>query len=176
MYIYVLDALYPHPFYLYISNQRRIHTSSYYFACDQSIFMPATKDVYISPSCTSPAANEVYIRPHKVTSYRYLVVGCIFLWLLSYIWKLLDIIEIMSNCNTNSQGRTYLSTLQGFSKPLVAEIYIEIDMLQAKEFVCARQVNTVEDIALQNKQKGRIVTVLSMHLFAGMAVYFTFFS
>ena len=49
-------------------------------------------------------------------------------------------------------------------------------MLQTKEFACARQVKTVEDIALQNKQKGRIVTILSMHLFVGMAVYFIFFN
>ena len=97
--------------------------------------MPATKDVYIRPSCTSPAAIDVYIRPHKVT---FLVVGYIFLWLLSYIYKVLDIIEIMSNGNTNSQGRMYTSILQGFSKTLVAEVYIEIHMLQTKEFACAR--------------------------------------
>ena len=115
--------------------------------------MPATKDVYISPSCTSPATNDVYIRLHKVTFYRCLVVGCIFLWLLSYIYKPFDIIEIMSNCNTNNQRRIYTSILQGFSKNLVAEVYIEIHMLQTKEFACARQVKTVEDIALQNKQK-----------------------
>ena len=65
-----------------------------------------------------------------------------------------------------------MSILQGFSKTLVAEVYIEIHMLQTKEFACARQVKTVKDIALQNKQKGRIVTILSMHLFVGMAVYF----
>ena len=94
--------------------------------------MPATRDVYIRPSCTSPAANDVYIRPNKVTFYRYLVVGCVFLWLLSYIYKPLDIIEIMSNCNTNSQRRMYTSILQGFSKTLVAEVYIEIPMLQTK--------------------------------------------
>ena len=34
-----------------------------------------------------------------------LVVGYTFLWLLSYIYKALDMIEIMSNCNTNCQGR-----------------------------------------------------------------------
>ena len=39
------------------------------------------------------------------------------------------------------------------------------NMLQIKEFACARQVKTVEDTALQNKQKGRIVTILSKHLF-----------
>ena len=137
-YIYVLNALYPHPLYLHFSNQRRIYTFSYCFACDQNIFMPATKDVYIRPSCTSPAANNVYIRPHKVTFYRSLVVGCIFLWLLSYIYKALDIIEITSNCNTNSQGRIYTSILQGFSKTLVAEVYIEIHILQTKDFACAR--------------------------------------
>ena len=49
-------------------------------------------------------------------------------------------------------------------------------MLQTKEFACARQVKTVEDVALQNKQKGRIDTILRMHLFVGMAVYFIFFS
>ena len=54
-------------------------------------------------------------------------------------------------------------------------VYIEIHMLQTKEFACAIQVKIVEDIALQNKQKGRIVTILSMHLFSGMAVYFIFF-
>ena len=85
--------------------------------------------MYISPSCTLPAANNVYICSHKVTFYRCLVVRCIFLWLLSYIYKVLDIIEIMPNCNTNSQGRIYTSILQGFSKTLVAEVYIEIHML-----------------------------------------------
>ena len=49
-------------------------------------------------------------------------------------------------------------------------------MLQTKEFACARHVKTVEDIALENKRKGRIVTILSMQLFSGMAVYFIFFS
>ena len=110
--------------------------------------MPATKDVYIRPSWTSPAANDVYIRPHKVNFYICLVVRCIFLWLLSYIYKVLDITEIMSNCNTNSQGRIYMSMLQDLLKTLVAEVYIEIHMLQTKEFTCARQVKTVEDIAL----------------------------
>ena len=43
------------------------------FSCQQ----PRT---YIRPSCTSPAANDVYIRPHKVTYFRCLVVGCIFFW------------------------------------------------------------------------------------------------
>ena len=37
-------------------------------------------------------------------------------------------------------------------------------------------MKTEEDIEFQNKQKGRIVAILSMHLFAGMAVYFIFFS
>ena len=93
--------------------------------------MPATKDVYIRPSCTSPAANDVYIRPHKVTFYRCLVVGCIFFWLLNYIYKPLGIIEIMSNCDANSQGRIYTSILQGFSKTLVAVVYIDnIHLLQ----------------------------------------------
>ena len=82
----------------------------------------------------------------------------------------------MSNCNTKSQGRIYTSILQGFPKNLVAVVYIEIHMLQTKEFACAKQVKTVQDTALQNKQKGRISIILSMHLFAGMAVYFIFFS
>ena len=63
-----------------------------------------------------------------------------------------------------------MSILQGFSKTLVAEVCIEIHMLQTKEFACTRQVKTVEDIALQNKQKGRIVTMLSMHLLVWMTV------
>ena len=95
-------------------------------------FHASSKDVYICPSCTSPATNDVSIRPHKVTFYRCLVVGWIFLWLLSYIYKVLDIIETMSNCNTNSQGRIYMSILQDFSKTLVGEVYIEIHLLQAK--------------------------------------------
>ena len=69
-----------------------------------------------------------------------------------------------------------MSMLQDLLKTLVAEVYIEIHMLQTKDFACARQVKTVEDIALQNKQKSRTVTILSMHLFLGMAVCFIFFS
>ena len=46
-----------------------------------------------------------------------------------------------------------MSILQGFSKTLVAEVCVEIHMLKTKEFACARQVKTVENIALQNKQK-----------------------
>ena len=42
----------------------------------------------------------------------------------------------------------YTSILQGFSKTQVAEVYIEIQMLQTKDFACARQVKTVKDIAL----------------------------
>ena len=57
----------------------------------------------------------------------------------------------MSNCNTNNQGCIYTSILQGFSKTLVAELYIEIHMLQSKEFACMRQTKTVEDIAFKNK-------------------------
>ena len=110
--------------------------------------MPATKDVYVRPSCTTAAANDVYICLQKITFYRCLFVACIFLWVLSYTYKPLDIIEIMSNCNTNSQGRIYMSILQGFSKTLIAEVYIEIHMLQTKDFACARKVKTVEDIAL----------------------------
>ena len=41
-----------------------------------------------------------------------------------------------------------MSILQGFSKTQVAEVYIEIQMLQKKDFACARQVKTVKDIAL----------------------------
>ena len=93
-----------------------------------------------------------------------------------WMYIFLDIIEIISNCNTNSQGRIYTSILQDFSKTPAAEVYIEIHVLQTKEFACSRQVKTVEDIALQNKQKSRIATILSIHLFVGMAVYFIFFS
>ena len=82
----------------------------------------------------------------------------------------------MSICNTNSQGRIYTSILQGFPKSLVAEVYIEIHMLQTKEFACARQVKTVEDIALQNKQKVKIAKNFDMYLFAEIEVYFIFFS
>ena len=60
----------------------------------------------------------------------------------------LGIIEIMSNCNTNSQEHIYSPILQDFSKTLVAEVYIEIHILQTKEFACIRQVKTVEGIAL----------------------------
>ena len=63
----------------------------------------------------------------------------------------------MSNCTTSNQEHTYMSILQGFSKTLVAEVHIDIHMLQRKEFACVRQVKTVEDIALQNKQKGRSI-------------------
>ena len=128
-YIYVLDAVYSHPFCLLFSNQRRIYTYSYCFACDQNIFMPPTMYVCVRPSCTSPIANDIYIRLHKVTFYRCLVVGCVFLWLFSFIYKLLDM-EIMFNCNTNNQGRIYTSILQGVSKILFAEGYVEIHMLQ----------------------------------------------
>ena len=57
-----------------------------------------------------PRSQRIYIRLHKVTFERYLVVGCNFL----------DIIEIMSNCKTNTQGHIYTSILQGFSKSLVS--------------------------------------------------------
>ena len=56
----------------------------------------------------------------------------------------------------SNQRSYWLSILQGFSKTQVAEVYIEIHMLQRKEFAYARQVETVKDTALQNKQKGRI--------------------
>ena len=58
----------------------------------------------------------------------------------------------------------YASTLQCFSKTLVAEVYIEIHILQTKELAWARQVKTVKDIALQRKQKSRIVIILNMPL------------
>ena len=37
-------------------------------------------------------------------------------------------------------------------------------------------MKTIKDTTFQKKQKDRIVTILSMHLFARMAVYFMFFS
>ena len=132
---------------LHFNSWRLIYTSYYCFACDQNIFIPATKDVYIHPSSTSPAAKNVNIGPHQVTFYRCLVVAYILPWLLSYIYKPLIIIEIVSNCNNNSQVGSYTSILQGFSKTLVAEVYIEIHIQQTKEFGCMRQVNTVEEIA-----------------------------
>ena len=115
------------------STTKYVYIRPYCFTCDQNTFMPATKDVYRRPSYTLPGANDVYIRPHKVTFYRCLVVRCIFHWQLSYISTPLVIIEIMSNCNTNKQGRIYTSVLQGFSKTLVVDIYIEIHMLQRRE-------------------------------------------
>ena len=83
---------------------------------------------------------------------------------------------MMFNCNTNSQGCLCTSILQAFSKIPVVEVYIEIQMLQTKDSACARQVKTVEEIALQNKQKCRSATILSIHLFAATVVYFIFFS
>ena len=134
-YIYVPDALYTHPHYLHYSNQRRIYTSFYYFSCDQNIFMQATKDVFIRPPCTSAAANDVYIRPHIVTFYRYLVVGCIFLWLLSYIYKPFNIIEIMSNCNTNSQEHIYIRPYyNGFQRPWLLNIHWDSYSTNKKSF------------------------------------------
>ena len=50
----------------------------------------------------------------------------VFIWLLSYIYKTFDIIEIMSNCNTINQGRIN-GSIQGLSKTLVAKVYINID-------------------------------------------------
>ena len=67
-------------------------------------------------------------------------------------------LSIMSNCTTSNQGHIHMSILQGFSKTLVAEVHIDIHMLRRKEFACVRQVKTVEDIALQNKRKGRSIT------------------
>ena len=72
--------------WIFSNRQGLIYTSSYWFACHQNIFMPVTKYIFTLPSCTSSAANDVYIRPHKVTCYNFLVVRCIFLWLLSYFW------------------------------------------------------------------------------------------
>ena len=116
-----------------------------------SICTVATNEVYILPVTVSPATkmfsyhqprtyievfhvfhqqSTTHIRPHKITFYGYLVVGCIFLWLLSYIYKPLNMIEIMHNRNTNNEGRIY--TLQSFSKTFVPEGYIEIHMLQRK--------------------------------------------
>ena len=136
-YIYVFDAFYPHSLYLHCSSQKRIYTTSYCFTCNQHIFMPATKGVYVRPSYTLPAANVVYIRyirPHKVTFHKCLIVWCIFLWLISYICKPLDIIEIISNCNINNQGRIYTSTLQAFPKTLVTEVYW--DSYATKKRIC----------------------------------------
>ena len=167
-YIYVLHALYPHPLYLHFSNQRRIYTSSYSFECDQNIFMlatnnicySATKDVYIRPSCTLPAANDVYIRPHKINIYRFWLLDVYFFGCSVWTFGHLDL-SIMFNCTKNNQGCIYMSILQGFSKTLVPEVYIVIHMLQRKDFVCARQVKNVEDIALQNKRKGRGIAIFT---------------
>ena len=103
-YICVLLLFHVRTKYFHASNQGQIYTSFMYFASSQ----------------------RRYIRFHKVTFYRCLVVGCIFLWLLSYICKPLDIIEIMSSCNTNNPGHIYSTKLQGFSKTQVAEVYSEI--------------------------------------------------
>ena len=83
---YVLDVLYPHPLYLHFSNQRRIYTSSYRFVCNQNIFMPATKDLYIHPSFTLQAANDIYTQLYKVNFYRCLTVGYIFFFGCSIIF------------------------------------------------------------------------------------------
>ena len=123
MYIYILDALYQHPLYLHFTNQRHIYTSSY--------ISRATKIHSRQQQGTYIYVLHV-LRQQPTTFYRCLVVGCVFLWLLSYIYKPLDIIEIMSNCNTNSQRRIYTSIFQGISKTLVAEVNIEIHMLQTK--------------------------------------------
>ena len=114
--------------------------------------MPANNDVYTTLQQRSlrtlSEANDVYIRPHKVTFYRCLVFGYIFLWLLSYIYRLLDIIEVISNCNTNNRECIYTSILQCFSKTLVVEVYIEIHMLQTEDFACVTQAKAVEGIVL----------------------------
>ena len=144
-YIYILDVLYS----VLAPTRTHSHLRPLTVSCASKIFfISATKEVYILPSCTSLAVNNAYIRPHKVTFYRCLVVGYIFLWLLSYIYKPLDIMEIMSNCNTYNQGRIYTSILQAFSNTLVAEVYIKIHMLQRKKFACVRQTKTVDGIAL----------------------------
>ena len=55
-------------------------------------------------------------------------------------------------------------------------------MLQTKEFACAKRVKTVEDIALQNKQNGRIfmisagICLLGWQFISYSLVYVTFFS
>ena len=73
-------------------------------------------------------------------------------------------LSITSNCTINNQGCIYMSILQGFSKTLVDEVYIDIHMLQRQEFPCVRQVKTVKDIALQNKRKGRSVTIFTLRV------------
>ena len=72
--------------WIFSKRQGLIYTSSYWFACYQNIFMTVTKYIFTLPSCASSAANDVYKRPHKVTCCKFLVVRCIFLWLLSYFW------------------------------------------------------------------------------------------
>lgn len=130
--------------------------------------------IYIHPSCTSPPANNTYICPHKVTFHRCLVVGCLFLWQLSYIYKPLNIIEMMSNYITNNKVRLCVHITRLFKDPGCWSILR--DSHAANKIVCTRKVKTVQDIALQNKQRGRIAIILSMHLSAGMAVYLIFFS
>ena len=139
------------------------------------------KDVYIRPftvsratkifSCQQPKTyiHVLHVLRQQPTTYIYVLIKWLFidvwlldvlsLWLLSYIYKALDIIEIMSNCNINSQGRIYSSILQGFSKTMVAEVYIEIYMLQTKEFAYARQVKTVEDCCWWNSDRTYIYAV-----------------
>ena len=97
-----LFCLFLYLFCLHFNSQGLIYTSYYCFACDQNIFMPTTKNVYIHPSSTSPAAKSVNIGPHQVTFYRCLVVAYILPRLLRYIYKPLNIIEIVSNCSDQS--------------------------------------------------------------------------
>ena len=106
-----------------------------------TICTSATKDIYtrhltVSRAtkiflCQQPTTNRyvLHVLCLQPTTYIYvlikyldrcLVVRFIFLCLLSYIYKPLDIIEIMFNCNTNNQGRIYISISQGFSKILVS--------------------------------------------------------
>ena len=82
------------------------------FPCQQ----PRTY-IYIHPSCTLPPANNTYICPHKVTFHRCFVVGCIFLWQLSYIYKPLNIIEMMSNYVTNNKVRLCVHITRLFKDP-----------------------------------------------------------
>ena len=127
MYIYVLDALYQHSLYLYYNNQRHIRPftvlhATKIFSCRQQ---GLTYTFFIN---FANGQRRIHTSSYsQVTFYRCLVIGCTFLWLLNYIYKSLDTIEIMPNCNTNSQGRIYTSILQGFSKALVAEVYIEFN-------------------------------------------------
>ena len=113
---------------IFSNSQGCIYMSLMCSTCTHSICTSATKDVYIHPlavlhatkifSCQQPRMYiyvlhvfrqqpTMYAHPYKETFNRCLVAGCIFLWLLSYIYKVLEITEIMSHCITNSQGCIY---------------------------------------------------------------------